>query len=59
MVDAMHSLWLARGELKHSGNVFGAHRDRAIGAVDEAIEQLHDALKFQQERERKTAKRTP
>jgi hypothetical protein len=58
IVDAMHALWLARGELRHGATVFGGHRVKAIKSINEAIDQLHQALRYADQRERKTAKRT-
>jgi hypothetical protein len=58
IVDALHALWLARGELRHAAHTFGGHRVKAIAAINQSIAQLHDALQYADQREHKTAKRT-
>jgi hypothetical protein len=43
---ALHELREARNELKEAGHDFGGHREAALRAVDTAIKQLEEALRF-------------
>jgi hypothetical protein len=43
---ALKELKEARVELKEGDKIFGGHREKALKAVDEAIEQLDKALEF-------------
>jgi LPS O-antigen subunit length determinant protein (WzzB/FepE family) len=43
---ALRELREARHELKEAGHDFGGHREKALLAVDRAVEQLEKALKF-------------
>lgn len=44
--DAIKELREAKRELKEGDKIFGGHREKALKAVDEAIEQLERALAF-------------
>jgi acyl-CoA reductase-like NAD-dependent aldehyde dehydrogenase len=44
--SALHELREARGELKTAAHDFGGHRDEAVEAVDKAIRQLEECLKY-------------
>jgi hypothetical protein len=44
--DAVKALREAKKELKERAKIFGGHGEKALKAVDEAIEQLEKALEF-------------
>jgi hypothetical protein len=44
MRNAIEVLRGAREEVASAGNDWGGHRDRALGAIDHAIAELHEAL---------------
>lgn len=44
--EAIRALRDARGELREGARVFGGHRETALKAVDDAVEQLEKALEF-------------
>lgn len=44
--EAIESLRSARGHLDQAGHDFGGHREAAMRAIDNAIEQLELARKF-------------
>jgi hypothetical protein len=44
--DAIKALREARTELREGARIFGGHRETALKAVDEAINQLEKAMEF-------------
>ena len=43
---ALHALERAKNDLEHAAHDFGGHRAQALQLVNQAIEQLHQALQF-------------
>ena len=46
MVSALEMLRSARAELEHASTNKGGHRERAIGAVDRAIQETRQGIAF-------------
>jgi len=44
--EAMQALRNAKNDLEHAGNEWGGHREKAIGHINAAMEELDKALDF-------------
>jgi len=43
---ALHALERAKNDLEHAAHDFGGHRAQALQLVNQAIDQLHQALQY-------------
>jgi hypothetical protein len=53
MHAALHELKEARHEMKEAGHDFGGHKEKALKAVDHAIVQLEEAIKYHKVHDKK------